>query len=521
MAKSSAATNGDGKPRKFRLARNVPKNTFDLQKIVNQKSEVEIEIFEDNLENLVNFDRTTTQNLLKKELLIGVIPAYTKEDRLNVALQSLIDQTVPLDWILVLLNGPEPKNGELSPAEQQAREFAEKHSNVEVVKLNQAGKVNALNHSYIYINRKIHEFRAQGIDLQIPYALYLDADVRCEKEMVEQLLEEIGDNPQAGGVMARYSFEFQEGRKYSASERSFLYSQRAEFAMKTVKQQVRRRTEILGGQATLFRTEALAKAAEIGYKKMPWSPNTKVEDAELTRVLQTLGYKTLTSTKARAWVDAMLNAHSWVKQREKWQDGHLEDLSLEINIFRDKYRLSEQFALAWNLLIRIIFVAAFSTGIIMNRISLSRQTLMLAALPIFLSILLSFSVAKKIPNASRWEKVRSLLYLPGEIYYLRILAVWLNSMTMLFLGLSRDGWKNQDAAESSNRKTNVLSWMILAIGMMSMSLELFTLSYINTRWFSVAFSGLWIILTIMTIISSVILIRKWFGIFRARHRINP
>ena len=157
----------------------------------------------------------------------------------------------------------------------------------------------------------------------------------------------------------------------------------------------------------------------------------------------------------------------------------------------------------------------------MNRISLSRQTLMLAALPIFLSILLSFSVAKKIPNASRWEKARALLYLPGEIYYLRILAVWLNSMTMLFLGLSRDGWKNQDAAESSNRKTNVLSWMILAIGMMSMSLELFTLSYINTRWFSVAFSGLWIILTIMTIISSVILIRKWFGIFRARHRINP
>ena len=67
----------------------------------------------------------------------------------------------------------------------------------------------------------------------------------------------------------------------------------------------------------MFRPGALAKAAKIGYKNLPWSPNTKVEDAELSRVLQTLGYKTLTSTKARAWVDAMLNAHSWVKQREK------------------------------------------------------------------------------------------------------------------------------------------------------------------------------------------------------------
>ncbi|NCU33844.1 glycosyltransferase family 2 protein [Candidatus Saccharibacteria bacterium] len=384
MATNSAARKSKTQSRALRYRKGSPKKTFDLQKIVNQKSELQTEIFETEFENLVSFDRATTQNLTKKELLVGVIPAYTKEDRLDVALQSLIDQTVPLDWILILLNGPEPKNGKLSPAEKQAREFARKHSNIEVIKLDQAGKVNALNYSYVYINRKIRELRTQGVDLQVPYALYLDADVRCEEEMVEHLLEEIDDNPQAGGVMARYSFEFQEGRKYSAAERSFLYSQRAEFAMKTVEQQTRRRTEILGGQATLFRAEALAKAAKIGYKNLPWSPNTKVEDAELTRVLQTLGYKTLTSTKARAWVDAMLNAHSWVKQREKWQDGHLEDLSLEMNIVRDKYRLSEQFALGWNLLIRMVFVAVFSTGIIMNKISLDQQALVLAALPICL-----------------------------------------------------------------------------------------------------------------------------------------
>ena len=171
MATNSAARKSKTQSRALRYRKGSPKKTFDLQKIVNQKSELQTEIFETEFENLVSFDRATTQNLTKKELLVGVIPAYTKEDRLDVALQSLIDQTVPLDWILILLNGPEPKNGKLSP-----------------------------------------------------------------------LLEEIDDNPQAGGVMARYSFEFQEGRKYSAAKRSFLYSQRAEFAMKTVKQHTRRRT---------------------------------------------------------------------------------------------------------------------------------------------------------------------------------------------------------------------------------------------------------------------------------------
>lgn len=513
------------KSKNYYFKRGKPPKGFNLEQIVENKPQIDHSNSDFSISpptNVLNFDNLSSQETIRKELLVAVIPAYTKEDRLNTALQSLVDQSIKLDWILVLLNGPDPKNGQMSVAETQAREFAAKYSNIEILKLDQAGKVNALNHSYNYINSKIWSFKAKGIDLSIPHALYLDADVRCEPNMVESLLEEIQDNPQAGGVMAKYNFEFIEDRRYSAFEKSFLYAQRAEFAMKTIKQQARRRTEILGGQATLFRFEALHQAAEIGYRKLPWSPNTKVEDAELTRVLQTLGYKTLTSVKARAWVDAMLNAHSWVKQREKWQDGHLEDLSLETNLVRDRYRLSEQFALGWNLIIRMIFVAVLTTGVIMNKIRLDDYKLLsLALIPIFLSIMLSFSVAKRIPKVGVWEIARSLLYLPGEIYYLRILAVWLGSISMLFFGLSRDGWGNQAAAESSNRKTNILSWMILALGMMSISIILFSLSYINTSWFDIAFQSLWNILTIMTIVSCITLFHTWFAIFRNRNRINP
>ena len=179
MATNSAARKSKTQSRALRYRKGSPKKTFDLQKMVNQKSELQTEIFETEFENLVSFDRATTQNLTKKELLVVVIPAYTKEDRLDVALQSLIDQTVPLDWILILLNGPEPKNGKLS----------------------------------------------KGC---------------CE--LLELQLN--GPEPKNGKLSPaeKQAREFQEGRKYSAAERSFLYSQRAEFAMKTVKQQTRRRT---------------------------------------------------------------------------------------------------------------------------------------------------------------------------------------------------------------------------------------------------------------------------------------
>ena len=76
----------------------------------------------------------------------------------------------------------------------------------------------------------------------------MDADVRCDPNMIQNLHTELEDSPNAAGIMARYSFEFAENKKYTASERSFLYGQRAEFAMKTTIQQVRRQTEILGAK---------------------------------------------------------------------------------------------------------------------------------------------------------------------------------------------------------------------------------------------------------------------------------
>ena len=509
--------------KRFYLSRNTVK-PFNLDEIVKNKTPLkrghELLLYEDD-GIFSHLDLEKEDGLVAKELSVAVIPCYTKEDELDIALQSLQDQTEVPDWILVILNGPEPKNGGIAVAEKQAKEFAQKYSNIEVIKSQEKGKVNALNFSFKYMIEKIYHYKEyEGIALHIPYILYMDADIRCDARMIEHLHEEIVNTPDAAGVMARYSFEFSEGKKYSSSERSFLYGQRIEFAMKTAIQQVRRQTEILGGQGTLFRQAALIDAAKHSFGRVPWSISSKVEDAELTKVLQGLGYKTLTSYEARAWVGPMLNSHSWNKQRQKWQDGHLEDLSKSIHPYRDRYRLSEQFLLGWNLIIRGIFFAVMPTGLIMGKFKID-DSLLLWLIPIGLSSLLTFSVAKRIPNAGTWEKLRSLLYLPGEIYYLRTLSVWLNSVVVLFFGFSRDGWGNQDAAESSQKKTNLLSWVILAFFMLVISCSLFSISYINMSWFNKLYQILWSMLTSMTILSCVFMVKRWFSIFRARSRVRP
>lgn len=164
------------KSKNYYFKRGKPPKGFNLEQIVENKPQIDHSNSDFSISpptNVLNFDNLSSQETIRKELLVAVIPAYTKEDRLNTALQSLVDQSIKLDWILVLLNGPDPKNGQMSVAETQAREFAAKYSNIEILKLDQAGKVNALNHSYNYINSKIWSFKAKGIDLSIPHALYI------------------------------------------------------------------------------------------------------------------------------------------------------------------------------------------------------------------------------------------------------------------------------------------------------------------------------------------------------------
>ncbi len=510
--------------KRYYLARHTHQGGFNLDKIIANKDSSDrgheslLRNDDDFFDSMYPNSSNAHQEV--KELLVAVIPCYTKEDELNITLQSLQEQTVVPDWIMIVLNGPEPNNGNTSIAEKQAREFEKKYSNIQIVKLEEKGKVTALNFSFKYLFEQIFKYNNNGIRLRIPHVLYMDADVRCDPNMIQNLHTELEDSPNAAGIMARYSFEFAENKKYTASERSFLYGQRAEFAMKTTIQQVRRQTEILGGQGTLFRFSALVDAAKQSFGRLPWNPDSKVEDAELTKVLQGLGYQTITSSKARAWVGPMLNSHSWNKQRQKWQDGHLEDLSKGVKPYRDRYRLMEQFYLGWNLLLRVIFIAVLLTGLSMEKIVLNKSMLIWLA-PIILSSLLGFSVARKIPGAGTWEVIRSLLYIPGEIYYLRTLSVWLNSMIVLFFGFSRDGWGNQDAAESSQRKTNILSWIILLFCMLIVSTSLFALSYLNVAWFNSVYDVLMTILALMTVLSCVHLYHRGVSIFRARRRVNP
>ena len=134
----------------------------------------------------------------------------------------------------------------------------------------------------------------------------------------------------------------------------------------------------------------------------------------------------------------------------------------------------------------------------------------------------SLLIALKTPKRSLREIVNALGYVPGEIYYLRTLSVWLDSVIVVILNISRDGWSNQAAAESAQKKTATSGWLIIIAAVATpiallLVLERFIAPEVMARLVEYG----WNIVTAMTAISVVTML--WFivRVLRSWRTLNP
>lgn len=446
--------------------------------------------------------------------IIAIIPTFEKEGDIDKTIISLLLQTRQIDQIIVVINGP----GESDEAYQAILPFAREFRDQLIVErpydlngryedgTSKGSKVRALNWMYRrYIQLGDFDF-----------VLGVDADVETDKNMVHDLEVDLIHRVKAAGVMARYSFKLPSVKDMDSKSLSLIYGQRHEFTVTGIRQQLRGYTSnILGGQATLFRAKALREAAQISDGGDPWDNDSLVEDAQLTRTFQKLGYKAATSAKARAWVGPMFTARSWQQQRRKWQDGHFTDMIRDFHPWIDRRRWVDQIGLGWNLISRVLFTVVLTTSIALNQFIFSPIWLT----PIALAIIQSILVSTKVPNHTFREIIRAIAFIPGELYFLRTLSVWLDSMVISILNIRRDGWENQAQAEISTKHTAVSSWIII----LAVTGGCTSLMFLANRWFDIspAINFMWWTLSVLTIGSSLSMLKFVFSIARNFRTIKP
>lgn len=448
---------------------------------------------------------------------LAFIPAYEKEAELDKTVISLLLQTRKIDQIIIIINGPGESDEAYSSILPLIKEFRDQLIVERPLELNgryengasKGSKVNAMKWIYWrYLQMGDYDF-----------VLGVDADIEADKDMVHHLEVDLIRRVKAAGVMARYSFKIPSRKDMNGKSLSLIHGQRHEFAVTAMKQQLRGyKSDILGGQATLFRAKALIEAAAETDGGTPWDSESLVEDAQLTRTFQKLGYTSATSAKARAWTGLMFTAHSWQRQRRKWQDGHFSDMIRDFRPWVDRHRWLDQFALGWNLILRILFVVVLTSSIALNQFVFDAIWL----IPVLLAIIQSVLVSLKIPNRTFREVVRGVMFVPGEIYYIRTLAVWLDSMLLSMANISRDGWANQHKAESAAQRHATSSWILIIAAISTPTAALFFASnFLPAELISHTITYLWYTLSILTIGSTLVMLRFIFRMLRSYKTLAP
>ncbi len=327
--------------------------------------------------------------------------------------------------------------------------------------------------------------------------------------MLENLEKEALHVKKVGAIRAIYSFEITPDM--TRRQRRWVLAQQTEFAQVELEDQLRgQKTQIAGGQGSLFTRECMAEVAGITNGGKPWDEASAVEDSQFSRAARACGYKVLVSQMAHANVGPMLSWATWFKQRVKWTAGHLSDITRDgVHFGADRRQWSMQAKMGWDFLLRLMLL-------ILLPVSLAHHMFVFRwwwALPTAMAIIVNMLAASKMRVRRGRHVVRALAFLPAEIYLWRTLAVWVTSVCSVVFDSKKNHWHGQRYAEDGKTNSHAgLVSLLIVVALVVASIGLG--GYLPINIVAHVVRAGWIVLSILTIGAMVPLTWKMLRILR-------
>ncbi|WP_396897462.1 glycosyltransferase family 2 protein [Niallia endozanthoxylica] len=479
--------------------------------------------------------------------IVVFIPAHNEEKSIRDCLAGLGDQTIPQDVeldVIVIADNCTDRTEEV--ALEAGEEF---NLRLKVLKTqnNRQRKVGALNSAWKSIygdpldlyDKKLTKYQ-EYYKHSVKAILGMDADSRLAPDALCQLWEGLMSSRNIGGVMAKYTMRMPKKKSFISKDdvryeeklatgeyggpvaRWWTHQQKQDMASWLLDLQYRGgSTYVLGGQATLFRPEALQDIVDENKLDGPWQDESDVEDMLLTWQMQKK-WKTLISPTARCFVDAMKSYHTFRQQRNKWQSGTVELLTNSDIGVKSKHKWKiwrSQFKSFTDLTIRLLFVTLLIVALATDQFFWS----WIWVTPIVLASVLNTILAIKTPMHRTIDVVLAALLISPEIYLWVNLITFANVWLGKFSANKKDGWAIQYNAESGKTKSKLKEGIIvstLLVGLLvyfcidqrafltSETVQTAVKPYLQTGW---------TILTYLTIFTSLVMLYQIWTL-RSSHK---
>jgi cellulose synthase/poly-beta-1,6-N-acetylglucosamine synthase-like glycosyltransferase len=208
---------------------------------------------------------------------------------------------------------------------------------------------------------------------------------------------------------------------------------------------------VLGGQFSIFSTNALRDAMKQNHQSTPWVKDSEVEDSLLSLQIKSAGYLTKISPYARADVGGMTTLSGYDAQQVKWTYGAIELMwpgqrgDTKGQPFHPNLRLRwfENFGMLTNLFVRVAFLTLLAGSLSIGAFVFSPLWL----IPPVIAMLLNLRIARTMKNVNRTDILFAILFLPAELFMWIRISHFVRSWTRFLSRKKVDNWAMQAKAE--------------------------------------------------------------------------
>ncbi|MFC7495051.1 MULTISPECIES: glycosyltransferase family 2 protein [unclassified Nocardioides] len=372
-----------------------------------------------------------------------VIPAYNEAETIAGVLDSLLQQTRLPDVIHVIINNTSDDSVEI------ASHYAGPHTRMTptgeqetVIYVHDIGKnpdkkVGALNYGYSLVET-------------MDYLLGVDGDTTPEPDAVQHLVDEISSDDRIGGISAIYSID--DSALDGPMAKFLIAGQRAQFSAFNMQNLLKgRNMAVLGGQFSIFSTQALRDVLKDSHQRTPWVNDSEVEDSLLSLQIKSAGYLTKISARARAHVGGMGTMRSLDAQQVKWNFGAIDLMwpgqrgDTRGQPFHPNLRLRwfEHMSMVINITTRVMFVLLLAGSLNIDAFVFSPWWL----IPPLAAVWLNFRVARSMEFVNRRDYLFALLIVPAESYMVIRMGHFIRAWLKFFSRQQTDNWAAQAKAE--------------------------------------------------------------------------
>ena len=359
----------------------------------------------------VEFDELFSTDISK---IVAIIPAHNEERDIGKTLQSVLDQYIPADRIIVALDN----------CTDGTEKEVKKYPGIRYFPTinNSAKKAGALNQAIRFMLEHIGEPE---------YVLQMDADTLLDPGAAVAGVDELIDSPALAGVCNRFRT-----KDYSGGNKFLYLLQSLEYSFyDSVWVEKKMNTHVLSGTAVVLRWEALKHIMYVNGDI--WSEHSVVEDFRLALDLKAGGWSIRVGKKMFSRTDYMPTFKTLWNQRKRWFYGTIEELSAEGWTNYTKKDILTQIYSATMGAVSIFFVSLL---VVMVALGLVTQWHWLGQVVVAVILLDRIYRSKYIRDKTPLKMAVNLSVLPFYFYSVFLIACYYWSVLLAFSGKPLTKW---------------------------------------------------------------------------------